>query len=80
MLGNNKTCDTRCWNIRLKMHDNTEKVLQEVRYVPELKRNIISLGDLDQSGHSLKADKRILIVFKGYLVIMIGNMTNGLMC
>lgn len=34
-------------NIKLKVHDGSYKVLIEVRYIPQLKRNLISLGVLE---------------------------------
>jgi len=34
------------------MHDGIIKTLTAVRYVPELKRNLISLGELDKNGYS----------------------------
>ena len=55
LLGNNKACRVvDIGPIRIKMHDGLERVLQEVRYVLELKRNLI-LGMLDQIGCSFKA-------------------------
>ena len=36
------------------MFDGMERILQEMRYVPNLKRNLISLGMLDQIGCVLR--------------------------
>ena len=36
--------------VRIRMYDGMERILQEGRYVPDLKRNLISLGMLDQIG------------------------------
>ena len=47
------------------MYDEVERVLQEVRYIPGLKRNLISLGTLDMKGFSYKASGGILKVFNG---------------
>ena len=42
------------------MFDGIERILQEVRYVHDLKRNLISLDMLDQIGYSsFKGDKRL---------------------
>lgn len=39
LLGNNKACKiTRIGSIRITMHDGIERLLQHVRYIPELKR------------------------------------------
>lgn len=43
-----------------------------------MSRNLISLGVLDSSGHTFKAENGRLIVTKGSLVIMKGQRTNGL--
>ena len=72
LLGNNKACRVvDIGPIRIKMHDGLERVLQEVRYVLELKRNLI-LGMLDQIGCSFKAENGCLKVLKGSMVIMKG--------
>lgn len=47
------------------MHNGIERILQQVRCVPELKRNLISLGMLDMNGHSFKAENSSLKVLKG---------------
>lgn len=36
--------------IKLKLHDDYAKLLTNVRYIPELKRNLISLGTLEGKG------------------------------
>lgn len=60
------------------MHDGTRSILKDVRYVPELKSNQISLDILDLLGYTFKAEKRKLTVFKGSLVLMKGVRSNGL--
>ncbi|XP_024030318.1 uncharacterized protein LOC112094206 [Morus notabilis] len=65
-------------SIRLKMWDGTEKVLQEVRYIPNLKRNLISLSSLDQKGYCYKAKDGVLKVIKGALLVMKGVLKQGL--
>lgn len=59
------------------MYDGVCKELQNVRYVPELKRNLISLNTLDGLGCSYKAENWVLEVFKGSLDIMKGIKKNG---
>lgn len=65
-------------SIRIRMFDGVDRVLQQVRYIPELKRNLISLGILDATGYSFKSENGSLIVCKGSLVIMKGFRDNGL--
>lgn len=60
LLGNNKACRVLgIGAVRFKMFNGFERVLQDVRYVPELKRNLISLGALDVQGCSFKAENVI---------------------
>lgn len=56
ILGNNKTCKIRGIG-EVRLHDSTELLLSDVRYVPELKRNLISLGALDNIGCTFKSGK-----------------------
>lgn len=54
-MGNNTICKVSgMGNVNLKVHDGTIRELKEVRYVPDLKKNLISLGMLDQIGLVLK--------------------------
>ena len=41
-------------NIQLEMFDGSIKTLKDVRYVPNLKRNLISIGQLYKFGFSCK--------------------------
>ena len=38
-------------SIQIKIFDGTNKILTDVRYVPELRKNLISLGVLDTNGY-----------------------------
>ena len=60
------------------MHDEIERVPQQVRYIPILKRNIVSLGTLDVKGYSYKAFGGVMRVTKGCLMVMKGVIKNGL--
>lgn len=58
VLGNNKSCKVKCiGTVRLKLYNAIEIVLQNVRYVPELKRNLISLQSLDIKGCTFKSER-----------------------
>lgn len=60
------------------MFDGVSKDLEQVRYIPDLKRNLISLGMLDQLGCSIKAEHgQIQIMNKGTIIIK-GIRMNGL--
>lgn len=60
------------------MFDGSLKILKEVRYVPELKRNLISLGTLDKAGFSYKSENGILTVSKDSIVKLSGKLCGGL--
>lgn len=65
LLGNNKSCKTKgMGSIRIRMFDGADRVIKQVRYIPELKRNLISLGVLDATGYFLKSENGSLIVCK----------------
>ncbi|CAL8990667.1 unnamed protein product, partial [Prunus brigantina] len=51
LMGNNNACKTQgIGKICLKMHDGTVRELSDVRYVPDMKKNLISLGALESKG------------------------------
>lgn len=57
LLGNNKACSIKgIGNITLRTSDECLKTITNVRYVPELKRNLISVGMLDSSGFNIKTE------------------------
>ena len=43
----------------MKMHDGITRTLQQVRYVPELKRNLLSIDMFASNGFAVKIDKNI---------------------
>ena len=76
MIGNNSLCKLiGLGTIRLKMFDG---VINEVRHVPDLKRNLISLGILDQMGCTIKIESGVMKIIKGSMVIKKGTKNNGL--
>ena len=51
-MENNVTCKTVViGSIRIKMYDGIVRTLTDVRYVPELRKNLISMGFLDNAGY-----------------------------
>ena len=49
LLGNNKAYKIiGIEYVRFKLHDESIKLLTGVRYVPDLKRNLISFGEFDK--------------------------------
>ena len=74
LMGNNNACQTKgIGTVRLKMHDGTIKRLTDVRYIPDLKKNLISLGVLDSDGYKIIMENGVLKVVRGAFVAMKGT-------
>ena len=57
LIGNNKACKVQgIGQIKLRIFDNKEMLLHDVRYVPELKRNLMSISMFDVMGYSTKVE------------------------
>ena len=65
-------------SIRLKNHDRSIRVLTDVRYVPKLKKNLISSGDLKSKGLVMIIRDRVLNVISDTLLVMKGTRKNNL--
>lgn len=71
IMGSNAMCKViRIRNISLKLHNSTIRELKQVGFMPDLKRNLIFLGILDQMGCSVKVESSEMKVLKGSKVIM----------
>ena len=55
------------------MFDGVVRILGDVRYVPNLKRNLISLSTLDEKGYKYTSEGGVLKISKGALVVMKGH-------
>jgi len=72
-MGNDNPCKTTgIGSIKLRNHDGSTRILRVVRYVPKLKKKLISLGALESKGlvvtmrdGILKATSRALVMLKG---------------
>ena len=77
-LGNDKACAvTGKGQIKIRMHDGVVRTLCDVRHVPELKKNLISLGALHANGFGYRTHEDCIKVNKGVLIVMKGKMTAG---
>ena len=56
--------------VKLKMYDGTVRTIQGVRHVKGLKKNLLSIGQLDDLGCKTHIEGGILKVLKGALVVM----------
>ncbi|KAG8481222.1 hypothetical protein CXB51_025972 [Gossypium anomalum] len=65
LMRNNASCKiTGVGTITVKMFDGVVRTLSEVRHVPELKRNLISLSTLDSKGYRYTAESGVLNISK----------------
>jgi len=70
-MGNDQSCTiTGIGLVTFKMWDGIYRILENVRLVLELRRNLIFLGMLDLNGRSYKSENDILKVMKGYMVVL----------
>ncbi|GKD39364.1 retrovirus-related pol polyprotein from transposon TNT 1-94, partial [Tanacetum coccineum] len=71
LLGDNKACAIRgTGKVRVQMKDGSSFVLENVSYIPELKRNLISLGTLDREGYTVKLHNGRVKVIKGSWMVL----------
>ncbi|GKC73020.1 retrotransposon protein, putative, ty1-copia subclass, partial [Tanacetum coccineum] len=67
-LGDNRECKIRgIGKVRIQLRDGSSFVLHNVRYIPELKRNLISLGTLEKEGFTVKLQSGKVKVINGEL-------------
>lgn len=79
MLGNDHTCQIRgIGSIKIKMYDGKVRKLSEVRYVPDLRRNLISLGVFDSKGYKFESQKGNMKISKEGAVLIKGVRRNDL--
>jgi len=64
--------------VRIKMDDGIVQELKKVRYVPQLKKNLISVGTLKTLGLMVSIRDDVLKMTKGLMVVMKGVCRNNL--
>ena len=78
-MGDDSPCRTKgIGTVRLKMHDGVVRELTNVWYVPNLKKNLISLGTLESKGHTITLKDGVARVVSGSLVVMKGTRERNL--
>lgn len=73
MANNSYTEVTGIGSVRFKNPDGTTFVLHEVRYMPGIARNLISLGTLEKKGCEFRGSDGFVKIVKGCAVIMKGE-------
>ncbi|CAL1408658.1 unnamed protein product [Linum trigynum] len=59
-------------SVRMRTHDGSIRTLNNVRHIPEMTKNLISLSLLDNKEFSFKGEGGVLFVYKGSKVILKG--------
>jgi len=79
LMGNDAQCKVvGIGTVQIKTNDGVVRTLANVRYIPDLKRNLISLGTLESLGCKYSAEGGVLKVSKGYLVLLKANRIGNL--
>ena len=56
------------------MHDGIVRTLTDVRHIPNMRKNLISLSTLDGKGYKYSGGDGVLKVSKGSLIVMKGDL------
>lgn len=79
LLGNDYECNVLgIGQARLKLTNGTERTLSDVRLIPKLTRNLISIGVFDSEGCVIKTVDGAIKILKGSLVLFKADKHNGL--
>ena len=74
MMGNKASCKIAgIGTIQIKMFDRVVRTIGNVRHVPHLKRNMISLSILDSKGYQYTCEGRVLKISKGTCIVIKGR-------
>jgi hypothetical protein len=76
-MGNGAHCKiTGIGNIIIKMFDGVVRTLCDVRHVPKMEKNLISLGTLDSNGYVYKSIGLLMKVTKGAMIVIKGQINS----
>ncbi|KAK4589439.1 hypothetical protein RGQ29_020135 [Quercus rubra] len=79
LMGNNMICKVLGTGIvRIKMYDGVVRTLSNVRHMPDLRKNILSLGIFNSQGYKYTSEGGVLRISKGGLVFIKGKLVNSL--
>ena len=77
-LGKDKPCAiTGICTIKIQLHDGVVRTLNDVKHIPDMRKNLTSLGTLHANGFNYRSDddRKILRVTKSVLTVMKGKWT-----
>lgn len=79
LLRDNFEWEVKCIGmVRLKLNDGSKKLLSNVSCVPQIKKNLISVGMLDELGYTVKIEEGKMKVLKDSLILLKASKRNGL--
>ena len=64
-------------SVQTRMHDGMIRTLTDLRHVPGMARNLISLSTLDVEGCKHSGSRGVMKVSKGSLIHMIGDLNSA---
>ncbi|CAD6231032.1 unnamed protein product [Miscanthus lutarioriparius] len=64
-------------SVQIKIHNGMIRTLKDVRHIPGMARNLISLSTLDAKGYRHSGSGEVCKVSKGSLIHMIGDMNSA---
>lgn len=77
-MGNNSQSETvGIGTIEFQRHDGKQVILTNVRHVPDMGKNLISLGSLEAKGFKYAAEDGTLTVRRGSEIVMTGTRSSG---
>ena len=59
------------------MHDGIIRTLTDVRHIPDMRKNLISLSTLDGKGYKYSGGDGVLKVSKGSFIVMNGDLKSA---
>ena len=78
-MGSDITCKiVVIGSVRVRCHDGILRTITEVCHVPDLKKNLISLGTFDKQGYKQMSEEGTMKVTKGSLVMLTAKLEDGL--
>ena len=71
MIGNYQLCRTiGICTVRLKLFDGMVRELKEVRFIPDLKKNLISVGVLKVKGYKINIENGTIKFTHGAMIFL----------
>ena len=73
-MGNDAECNViGTGNIRMRMFDGQVRTLTNVRHVPDMRKNLLSLGALEAQGFRFSGEGGVLKVSTGSMTVLKGE-------